>query len=127
RRWVLLVAAVAVVLAACGSSGDGDGSRADTGGGDRVRPVEAAPTTTSAASTTTPADGVCDFRPAPPAAREVHAPAPEPADEGLVTVELRTADGPIPMLLDRALAPCNVENLVSLADQSYFDDTECHR
>lgn len=128
RRWVPLVAAVAVVLAACGSSGDGDGSRADTGGGDRVRAVEAAPaTTTSAASTTTPADGVCDFRPAPPAAREVHAPAPEPADEGLVTVELRTADGPIPMLLDRALAPCNVENLVSLADQSYFDDTECHR
>lgn len=40
---------------------------------------------------------------------------------------LQTNHGDIPLVLDRALAPCTVQNMVFLAHQKYFDDTVCHR
>jgi len=128
RRWVPLVAAVAMVVAACGSDGAADSDTRDRDRAGAAEQAEPTTTTTSAEATTTAtAAGACDFRADPPAAREVDEPDADPAEEGLVTVVLHTADGQIPMELDRAAAPCNVENLVSLAGQDYFDDTECHR
>src|SRR5699024_2633699 len=128
RRWVPLVAAVAMVVAACGSDGAADSDTRDRDRAGAAEQAEPTTTTTSAEATTTAAAAeACDFRADPPAAREVDEPDADPAEEGLVTVVLHTADGQIPMELDRAAAPCNVENLVSLAGQDYFDDTECHR
>lgn len=46
---------------------------------------------------------------------------------GIATLTLQTADGAIPMTLDRALAPCTVNSMISLAQQGYFDSTTCHR
>ena len=40
---------------------------------------------------------------------------------------LQTNHGDIPLVLDRALAPCTVQNMVFLAHQKYFDGTVCHR
>jgi peptidyl-prolyl cis-trans isomerase B (cyclophilin B) len=42
-------------------------------------------------------------------------------------VTLQTNHGDIPLVLDRALAPCTVQNMVFLTHQKYFDDTICHR
>ena len=42
-------------------------------------------------------------------------------------VTLQTNHGDIPLVLDRALAPCTVQNMVFLTHQKYFDNTICHR
>lgn len=46
---------------------------------------------------------------------------------GTAEVTITTGEGDIPLLLDRDGAPCNVASLVNLAEQGFFDDTECHR
>ncbi|WP_331715862.1 peptidylprolyl isomerase [Tessaracoccus coleopterorum] len=46
---------------------------------------------------------------------------------GEVTVTLRLTAGDVPITMDRAKAPCTVNSVVSLAEQGYFDDTQCHR
>ena len=48
-------------------------------------------------------------------------------DHGTVRITLRTNHGAIPLELDRALAPCTVQNFAFLTHQKYFDDTICHR
>jgi peptidyl-prolyl cis-trans isomerase B (cyclophilin B) len=68
-----------------------------------------------------PADGLPAARPAePPPAADVSA-------QGTVAVTLDTSAGPVPLTLDRELAPCTVNSFVSLAEQGYFDTTPCHR
>ena len=52
----------------------------------------------------------------------VHTPA-----KGAHVVTLRTNHGDIPLVLDRALAPCTVQSFAWLVHQKYFDDTTCHR
>ena len=47
--------------------------------------------------------------------------------EGTAKVTFKTNQGDIPMELDRALAPCTVNAITSLAKQSYYDDSVCHR
>lgn len=78
---------------------------------------------------TTP--GPCGYTVTPdePAARPVPLP-PDPArlpDRGTVLVTLWTNHGPIPMVLDRALAPCTVQSTVHLVRHHFYDDTFCHR
>ena len=48
-------------------------------------------------------------------------------DHGTVRITLRTDHGDIPLELDRALAPCTVQNFAFLTHRKYFDDTSCHR
>jgi peptidyl-prolyl cis-trans isomerase B (cyclophilin B) len=75
-----------------------------------------------------PATVSCAYPPSGDAAKEV---TPPPAAgisaRGTVPVTLSTTIGEIELKLDRALAPCTVNNFVSLAQQSYFNDTTCHR
>lgn len=59
--------------------------------------------------------------------REVEPPTGDQARRGTAEVSITTGKGDIPVVLDRAKAPCNVESFVHLAQQQYFDDTECHR
>ena len=40
---------------------------------------------------------------------------------------METSAGTIGLTLDGATTPCTVNSFVSLAEQGYFDDTECHR
>jgi peptidyl-prolyl cis-trans isomerase B (cyclophilin B) len=57
--------------------------------------------------------------------------SPEPAAQqpksGILKVTLTTDQGSIPIVVDRADAPCNVAAVVSLAEHGYYDDTPCHR
>ena len=89
------------------------------------------PTTTVAAPAVS--SGPCAYTSTP------KYPAPQGKDEGLpddpsptpntgtVTVTLQTTQGPIPMVLDRAEAPCTVQSFVFLARKTYFDNSPCHR
>ncbi|MFT4086919.1 MAG: peptidylprolyl isomerase [Gordonia sp. (in: high G+C Gram-positive bacteria)] len=46
---------------------------------------------------------------------------------GTVGMTLKTNQGEIPMTLDRAKAPCNVNALISLSEHGFYDNTSCHR
>jgi peptidyl-prolyl cis-trans isomerase B (cyclophilin B) len=53
-------------------------------------------------------------------------PTPTP-NTGTVPVTLQTTQGPIPLTLDRAAAPCTVQSFLFLAQQKFYDNTPCHR
>jgi len=46
---------------------------------------------------------------------------------GTVNVTLKSTQGDIGVVLDRALAPCAVQSFLSLANQGFYTDTMCHR
>lgn len=136
RRIAALVAlggAAALLVAGCSSDSSDTASTTAT-------TTSAAATTTKApldlsqfevlpavpgpdASTTT-----CDYPEATPAIKENTPPATDGVSTvGTVDVSITTSQGPIGLTLDRAEAPCTVNSFTSLASQSYFDDTICHR
>jgi peptidyl-prolyl cis-trans isomerase B (cyclophilin B) len=50
-----------------------------------------------------------------------------PTDPAEVSVSMSTDKGNIGIQLDNAKAPCTVNSFASLAQQNYFNDTQCHR
>jgi len=62
-----------------------------------------------------------------PAAKEVELPSSEAVAEGEIAATLTTSIGDFGLTLDAAAAPCTVHSFVSLAEQGWFDDTQCHR
>lgn len=78
-----------------------------------------------------PTAGPCSYTPTPdePAARPVPLPRDprHTPDRGTVTVLLRTNLGDIPLVLDRAAAPCTVQSFVHLTRHRFYDRTICHR
>ncbi|MGL5851245.1 MAG: peptidylprolyl isomerase [Phycicoccus sp.] len=101
----------------------------------------AAPTTGLAAASATaaaadhpgagPTDGPCAYTPLEDQTYSTWVGLPrDPArtpDRGKERITLRTNRGEIPLVLDRATAPCTVQSFVHLARRDYFDDTRCHR
>ncbi|HJQ03053.1 MAG TPA: peptidylprolyl isomerase [Jatrophihabitans sp.] len=80
---------------------------------------------------TQPTSGPCAYTPTPddPAVRPVSLPA-DPAhtpDAGMLPVTFVTNQGMIPMLLDRAEAPCTVQSFLHLLHSKFYNDTICHR
>jgi peptidyl-prolyl cis-trans isomerase B (cyclophilin B) len=78
-----------------------------------------------------PTHGPCAYTPTPddPAARPVPLP-PDPRrtpDRGKVLVNLKTNQGSIPVILDRAKAPCTVQSFLHLVRHDFYDRTTCHR
>jgi peptidyl-prolyl cis-trans isomerase B (cyclophilin B) len=76
-----------------------------------------------------PNPSACKYAPSQEApAKEVKAPKETKAPaKGTVDVTMRTTAGEIGLTLDRALAPCTVNSMVSLIQQGYYDGTSCHR
>src|SRR3954454_13502389 len=75
--------------------------------------------------------GPCQYTETPdePAARPVPLP-PDPRhtpDRGTMTVVLRTNLGAIPLVLDRADAPCTVQSFLHLTRHRFYNRTVCHR
>jgi peptidyl-prolyl cis-trans isomerase B (cyclophilin B) len=61
-------------------------------------------------------------------AKPVNAPQAGPTTTtGTVSATMQTSAGPIGLTLDRALAPCTVNNFVSLAQQGFYSNSPCHR
>lgn len=46
---------------------------------------------------------------------------------GTATATISLTAGDINITMDRAKAPCNINSFESLAEQGFFDDTDCHR
>ncbi len=91
--------------------------------------TDPAPTKDTSAAATPEAPGVaCDY-PADGSepAKPVDAPAPEAAATGTLTVTIATSEGDLTAELDADATPCTVNSFLSLAEQGYFDDTDCHR
>ncbi|QZY27703.1 peptidylprolyl isomerase [Nocardioides coralli] len=104
---------LALALAACSDSGDD--TAADPA-------AEDAPQESFTGETTQ-----CSYTDTGSAARDVEQPPTEAQAEGEVPVTLSTSVGDVSVTLDAAGAPCTVNSFVSLVEQGYYDDTQCHR
>ncbi len=75
--------------------------------------------------------GPCGYTETPddPPARPVPLPpdSREPRDTGFALVTLRTNLGRVPLVLDRAKAPCTVKSFLHLVRHGFYDRTVCHR
>jgi peptidyl-prolyl cis-trans isomerase B (cyclophilin B) len=85
-------------------------------------------TSTPPAQTT---NGPCKYASTPgqPAAKQVDAPPdvnPTP-NAGTAKVLFKTNQGDIPVVIDRAKAPCTAEAIEHLVKSKYYDNTPCHR
>jgi len=70
----------------------------------------------------------CTYPPGQPAAKPDNAPpAGGVSADGKIEATMATSAGDIGLTLDKAESPCTVNSFVSLAKQSYFDNTPCHR
>lgn len=63
----------------------------------------------------------------PDGSGDAQVPPAEPTVSGEVAATLDTSAGAIGMTLDADRTPCTVGSFVSLAEQGYFDATQCHR
>jgi peptidyl-prolyl cis-trans isomerase B (cyclophilin B) len=143
RQFTVVGSVVAVVVVVVGvvlfaTVGRGSGTPAATPTPEAAPTPTAAPQTPAAIPsaaaplpkrpTAFPATVTCSFPAGGQAARPVKPPAgTNVSAQGTVGIALQTGDGPIPLTLDKALAPCTVDSFVSLATQGYFDNTTCHR
>lgn len=75
--------------------------------------------------------GPCQYTQTPdePPARHVPLP-PDPRrtpSRGTVDMAVPTSQGPLPLRLDQAKAPCTVQSFLHLARHGFYDRTVCHR
>jgi peptidyl-prolyl cis-trans isomerase B (cyclophilin B) len=143
RRIIGVAVTVGAVIAAVGlvywlaNLGDGE-QNAAANPSDTTAPEAAAEKPSSIPSamapvptrpTALPATVTCAY----PASQE---PAAKPAQapptanisaQGTVPATITLGGNELKATLDKALAPCTVNNFVSLAKQGYFDQTPCHR
>lgn len=95
-------------------------------GGTTTEPAPAA--TAPSASVNASASGACTYSPSGQPAVDVTPPADgTERPTGQVAAVIATSAGDIPITLDGARTPCTVESFISLAQQQYFANTECHR
>jgi peptidyl-prolyl cis-trans isomerase B (cyclophilin B) len=108
------------LLAACGNEADND---------EAVDPSTAESSESETAGDEPAAGGTtCDYpEDGSEPAKAVEPPPAEATASGTVDATISTNVGDITVELDADGAPCNVNNFISLAEQGYFDDTECHR
>lgn len=124
---VLVVAAGAFVYSL--TSSDDDSTEASTDTSTAASDPQTPGVMPAARSEALPATVDCTYMSdGTPAAKPANMPAATgvPA-EGTVVVNLDTNQGPIGMDLNRAQSPCTVNSMVSLVQQSYLNDSPCHR
>jgi peptidyl-prolyl cis-trans isomerase B (cyclophilin B) len=105
----------------------------------QIPPAPQAPTTTSQVGVSSPATpsatpiaaggpDICEYFTSGAAARPVALPPTTGVPtSGKISYVLAMTNGDVKITLDWATAPCTVNSFVSLADQGYFNNTECHR
>jgi len=76
----------------------------------------------------TPAGKTCTYTASGQAAKPVNLPnGTDVASRGAMPVTMTLKAGVVNMTFDRAISPCAVNSFESLAQQNYFDNTDCHR
>jgi cyclophilin family peptidyl-prolyl cis-trans isomerase len=99
----------------------------------QIPPVETPPTPDGPGSSVVsspPAEGseTCEYVATGKASRPVDLPpATGVPTSGTVQYVLKLSSGEVKITMDRSKAPCTVNSFVSLADQQFFDKTDCHR
>jgi len=122
RSLAALAALLMLSFAAGCSDDDPDDASADDPATSESAPDPAASETDEAPA------GTCTYAAdGQPPAKEATTPPAEPAVDGELDLVITTNRGKIPVTVDGAAAPCTVNSFVSLAEQGYFDDTNCHR
>ncbi|MGH8961184.1 MAG: peptidylprolyl isomerase [Jatrophihabitantaceae bacterium] len=123
---VIIVAVVVIVVVAT----SGNGNKKQPAAADNPV-VSNTPSPSPSASATTSAAalplGSCKFVAGGAAAKKVTVPADKASTKGSAVATVATTQGTMTFTLDRATAPCAVQNFLSLATQKYFDNTPCHR
>ncbi|GAB3262648.1 peptidylprolyl isomerase [Nocardioides dilutus] len=118
RRLIALPAAMLALtfLAGCGD----DDKATDDGSGEG--------TSAGVAPDRQPTGVTCDYpEDGTEPAKEVEPPPADATVSGEVPVTFDTSVGTFNATLDADTTPCTANSFVSLADQGYFDDTQCHR
>lgn len=116
RRALLVLPLLMIPLASCGDDEGGTASEALAGEGT---------TELSGERVEVPAGTTCSWSEDGNAAKAVELPPATPEPVGSLT--LVTSAGDLPLTLDVENAPCTTGSFTSLAEQGYFDGTECHR
>ncbi len=123
---------VVCVVAALGVGGYflfGTGGSSSSASSDASASAKASPkasATNSAATVSEPAHS-CTYTKSGTAARTVKLPATKPDYQASYQATIATNRGDIVIDLANAKATCTVNSFVSLAKQSYFSNTKCHR
>ena len=71
--------------------------------------------------------GECTYTEGGQSSKKVDLPPGDPVTKAPKTVLITTNRGIIKASLNADQTPCTVNSFLSLADQGYFDDTQCHR
>ncbi len=99
--------------------------------GDRTEPTDPGSSEATEATSETGSEGegaACTYLDdGSPAAKEVDLPSDRATYSGEVAATIASSAGDIDVTLDAEAAPCTVNSFASLAEQGYFDDTQCHR
>ncbi len=140
RLYTIIASAVAVVAVTAGvaaffvtrSDSDSIATAAPTPPGSSAAPTEPAPATDGQLPAfRAPADlgKNCQYPAAQAASKPNNLPrtGEVPTDPAEVSVSMSTDQGNIGIQLDNAKSPCTVNSFASLAQQGYFNDTQCHR
>lgn len=112
------------LLAACGNEADNDEAvDPATGASSQTEsPTEGSDDEAAAGGTS------CDYpEDGSEPAKAVEPPPDEAGASGTLTGTITTSVGEMGIELDADRTPCTVNNFLSLAEQGYFDDTQCHR
>jgi len=128
RQRLVIVGVIAAVLVISGGIWwVASGRSSSTASSDSTSSTDASATETaqtSPAEPTTP----CSYPTSGTAAKPVAPPDNlSPLNTGTVEADLTINDSPVPVTLDRSLAPCGVNAFLSLAQQGFYNDTTCHR
>jgi len=130
----IIVAVMVVAVGVGGAAIAGAFSSSPSSAAAKNSSTPAASTSASPSASATPSptntaamvDGKCVYTKSGTAARKVSLPPAKPDTSASYTAKFTTNRGVIRLKLDNA-APCTVNSFVSLADQSYFNNTHCHR
>jgi peptidyl-prolyl cis-trans isomerase B (cyclophilin B) len=123
---------VVCVVAALGAGGYflfGTGGGSSSASSDASASAKASPkasATNSAATVSEPAHS-CTYTKSGTAARKVNLPSSKPDYQASYQATIATNRGNIVINLANSKATCTVNSFVSLAKQSYFNNTKCHR
>jgi len=134
RQWsVSIIVAVLVVAVAVGIPAIlGSFSSKPTAEASKTTPTPSSPASPSVSAAPSPAstaamiDGKCVYTKSGTAAKPVSLPPAKPDTKATYAAKFTTNRGTIVVHLANA-APCTVNSFVSLADQHYFNNTQCHR
>lgn len=133
RQWAAggtsAVVVVGVALGAVALAGGFGSAKAKPSAASTPSSTPSATPSATPTPSSTPAmvDGKCVYIKAGTAARKVSLPSATPDTKVTYTATIKTNRGNIVIDLLNSKAPCTVNSFVSLADQSYYNNTHCHR